>query len=1756
MKNIKLKLLLTLLIVFSYTFLFSINSTKAIYRETKGTTINLSIVSDNTYQVILNSHGGDIGTITRNITPNSVVGQLPIPEKANNNFIGWFTEASGGREINSYEVITSNITFHAHWQKVVCIKATSGTLHEEECQTTGSCISSGYSNGQTITYGTIYGQNQTKPVSGNAYNCDVDNDDDYNEVVNGKNTERFYFIRENNNETMVLIYHTSIDENGPVDTQELLTNPTDPDKPYYQGGSYYYDEAVGYLPTSSTWTNPDLESFNGKKARFLNLEDLEDACGTLAIGSSGYLNTCQYLMENSRFQNKNKGRAGIWVERNGDTAGSNNGYRLHTETRTLANGINTNTGGSQNTSRPVIEVPLVAFEGYEYRELYEVSFVTNGGSTISSIYRRANEPIGSLLSLAPTRENYTFAGWYADAYLTTPVSDSMIITGNTKVYAKWIAESLQYVFHIPGTCTFHGAPNNNGDNYITSSSNDCISTINPTGQNIDYTLTTPKKNYYIDTGISLFSNDNYSKEFEVGFTIDSYTYNASGQHNQATFINSKLENSSLSYPGFVVRKQSSTINLTEKFEGVEASNSFTYTPGMSLKIVRKNDKIYYAQGNNALTELQDISAFAHQFNLHAWFGAIATESNVEVDGTTSSADRYLIGTLSNMYIKLEVALEHFVTFNPNNGGNTESFTVSHGSIIGANMPSNPTKNGYYFVGWYDGQDFITSSTEVLNDIHAEAIWVQSITNGTITPNPMAIAIGSSEQISISGTDLEDVTYTSNDTNIATVDSTGLVTAVTAGSTTITITGTKSNDTVSVTVNVSAPQVNVTFEPNNGDSQTIVTITAGNTLNSSQIPTGLTKPDYVFAGWFINGQTMLPFDDTITVTANITVEALWKPSLSLATVSPSSLSIVEGTNGQITVSGPNGMETYSFTSNDPTIATVSSSGVVTGVSQGSTTITITGDESEYDTTVTVTVTEATVFYTVTFETNGANETINPIQVTAGGTLGVNMPSDPTKADNIFSGWYDSTFTNVMDANTVINGNVTFYAKWIPSNAVAEMNGSYYTTVQLALNAAPYGNTAAEAPQTTIKLLKDITVTSDYIADMYTLTNNNNNTQKNIILDFQGHTITNGNNNRYILRTRGITEIKNGTIKTQGSKGAVEANAGGTLIVNNMRIEATGTRQGVYNEAGTVVIKGGSYITAKAAVDSSNKRATVQNLGGTLSILDAEIISPTGLAVGISGGVVTIGTQDNEYDTDSIVIQGLINGIYSTQNYYLYDGLVKGRDESVNDITKITTETNAIKHDSDTEIISSETYKLLYYTMPVTSSTIASATIDSVVTVPLGSTKTINVTGPSNMETYTFTSNNTNIVTVNSSGVITPVSEGMTTITITGDDSNITRTVDVRVGDVNGVVTFRTTNDAMKVYYSNISTWKNSSSNFPSWSDSNKSPNWSQDATENTVMKQNFDNYNCACTDNQCSGGSVECDKPNGYFVGYNETLNVYLYNVSNSTRGAKVNYAKATNGTIYNLIPDQVYEWELVSDNTVTGLVKFTGERRILNTGDVRNTRDLGGLPVDTDGNGTIDGHLEYGRLIRGIKLNSSSSVTELTNLGLNSELDLREANTDTNKISRYQRIEAQNYYINPFTTTNPSHTPNATELNYYNMTRDAVTSAMQEIVAGRNLYFHCRIGADRTGSVAYILEGLLGVPEEDRIQDYELSFFSGLVRVHRYHNYKPGSSVGTGYERFVYMHDFMPSNQLIYNWYMAGTSNQSADEALINSFRAAMINNN
>lgn len=72
---------------------------------------------------------------------------------------------------------------------------------------------------------------------------------------------------------------------------------------------------------------------------------------------------------------------------------------------------------------------------------YTVSFDTNGGSKISNKSVRKNTSVST--PTIPSKNGYTFAGWYSDEVLTTPYDFSDIVKKNITLYAKWIANDAE-----------------------------------------------------------------------------------------------------------------------------------------------------------------------------------------------------------------------------------------------------------------------------------------------------------------------------------------------------------------------------------------------------------------------------------------------------------------------------------------------------------------------------------------------------------------------------------------------------------------------------------------------------------------------------------------------------------------------------------------------------------------------------------------------------------------------------------------------------------------------------------------------------------------------------------------------------------------------------------------------------------------------------------------------------------------------------------------------------------------------------------------------------------------------------------------------------------------------------------------------------------------------------------------------------------------------------------------------------------------
>ncbi len=255
---------------------------------------------------------------------------------------------------------------------IVCKRATK--LHTEECAQTDSklyCSGTGLT-GKTITYGSL--GTKEKLVSGDAFDCDVNGDGIYD-----SDTERFYYVSDYYNtstkdfedNTAVLIYYNNVSKGKPSNSK-LVT--------YDASGKNFHGPrtAIEELPSTSEWRNvsltsnvrsiiaqdgtnqttggplPDSFSYSGKAARLLTIQEINNACGIKAgRWITGELDTCNYLMENTKYSNASIENYGYWLENahsgDSDYVWGVNGYGRDVSGFTVSN-------AGVHGVRPAIEV--------------------------------------------------------------------------------------------------------------------------------------------------------------------------------------------------------------------------------------------------------------------------------------------------------------------------------------------------------------------------------------------------------------------------------------------------------------------------------------------------------------------------------------------------------------------------------------------------------------------------------------------------------------------------------------------------------------------------------------------------------------------------------------------------------------------------------------------------------------------------------------------------------------------------------------------------------------------------------------------------------------------------------------------------------------------------------------------------------------------------------------------------------------------------------------------------------------------------------------------------------------------------------------------------------------------------------------------------------------------------------------------------------------------------------------------------------
>ncbi len=261
-------------------------------------------------------------------------------------------------------------------------------------------------------------------------------------------------------------------------------------------------------------------------------------------------------------------------------------------------------------------------------------------------------------------------------------------------------------------------------------------------------------------------------------------------------------------------------------------------------------------------------------------------------------------------------------------------------------------------GIAEGTVTITATSIVSASIKAtHTLTVTDPRSITLNPSSLALSVGASQTIiaTVVASSLTDksVAWSSGNTGIATVDANGKVTAVATGSTTIIAKLNADNSTqAQATVTVTdAPLPVVTLSANSatisaGTTKTL-TATVTNTTNTavtwSSSATGVAtvSSSGVVTGVAVGTATITATsvaNNSVSATCTITVTAALLPEI---TVSPTSGSIYVGQPFQITATVTNVSNTaVTWTSSNTSIATVSSTGVVTGKAAGSATITVT------------------------------------------------------------------------------------------------------------------------------------------------------------------------------------------------------------------------------------------------------------------------------------------------------------------------------------------------------------------------------------------------------------------------------------------------------------------------------------------------------------------------------------------------------------------------------------------------------------------------------------------------------------------------------------------------------------------------------------------------------------------------------------------------------------------------------------------------
>ena len=435
--------------------------------------------------------------------------------------------------------------------------------------------------------------------------------------------------------------------------------------------------------------------------------------------------------------------------------------------------------------------------------------------------------------------------------------------------------------------------------------------------------------------------------------------------------------------------------------------------------------------------------------------------NAECEVTVTKAKVAVTGvSLDNTLLLISVGESRKLsaTVKPSGATNKEvSWTSNNESV--ATVDSNGNVKGLkegsatITVTTKDGSKTATCKVTVSKPVSTIAV-----TGVSLNKTSLSLTVGESQSLSatVSPSNASDksVSWKSSDTSVATVDGSGNVKAVKAGTATITVTTKDGSKTATCKVTVKSSSVAVTSISLNkrdlylseGESEKLIVTFNPSDATNKEVTWESDTPSKATVDNNGNVKAVKAGTATITVTTKdgsriarclVHVSAA-VISVTGVSVSPTSVTLAEGERKELTATVKPSNATkksVTWTSSNTTVATVSTSGLVTAKSAGTATITVTTVDGSYTAKCTVTVKKkVTPEYVVLYhkgDSYGKLSTGTEVKSTMEYTMG------SLANNNLYFTVYDKA-NGIMKGGgqLTISGNAT-----IVDNTAISRNGNY-------------------------------------------------------------------------------------------------------------------------------------------------------------------------------------------------------------------------------------------------------------------------------------------------------------------------------------------------------------------------------------------------------------------------------------------------------------------------------------------------------------------------------------------------------------------------------------------------------------------------------------------------------------------------------------------------------------------------------------------